>query len=67
MKRQLCYRHHCQEFDKLANHNRYLAAEWRTVPESECELCTPACIICRAPLEDRPDGLYCPNCGTVEQ
>jgi plasmid maintenance system antidote protein VapI len=25
------------------------------------------CPLCGAPLENRPDGLYCPNCGTVEQ
>jgi len=37
MKRNLCYHHHCQEFDKLPNSQRHMAADWRTV--EPCELC----------------------------
>jgi hypothetical protein len=39
MKRNLCYRHHTAEFDKLSNAMRHLAADWRTVEPKECELC----------------------------
>jgi len=38
-KRDLCYTHHCSEFDKLPNAMRHLAAEWRTVKPGECEIC----------------------------
>jgi ATP-dependent exoDNAse (exonuclease V) beta subunit len=37
MKRNLCYRHHTAEFDKLPNAHRHLAADWRTV--EPCEIC----------------------------
>ena len=37
--RHLCYRHHCQEFDKLSNITRYHAAYWQTVDAADCELC----------------------------
>ena len=69
-KRNLCYKHHCQEFDKLANHDRHLAADWRTV--EPCELCQAERADLRAaldrmidvyevhfePLEDEPKGAY---------
>jgi len=37
--RRLCYRHACQEFDKLSNMFKCEAAHWRTVEPDECELC----------------------------
>jgi len=37
MKRNLCYKHHTAEFDKLPNSQRHMAADWRTV--EPCELC----------------------------
>ena len=36
---ELCYRHHCQEFDKLPNCQRHLAANWITGDPANCELC----------------------------
>jgi len=37
--RNLCYRHNCQQFDKLPDALRPVAAEWCTVPPAECEMC----------------------------
>ena len=37
--RRLCMAHHCQEFDKLPNIQRYRAAYWQTVGVEECEIC----------------------------
>jgi len=65
-KRNLCYHHHCQEFDKLPNAHRHLAADWRTV--EPCELCTAERERLLAALEAVEwtfggDAYYCPWCG----
>ena len=38
---KFCYKHHCQEFDKLPNFRRGEASTWETVSEDECPLCNP--------------------------
>ena len=42
LTRQLCYEHHCSEFDTLPNVRIYEASYWRTVSADECEICWPA-------------------------
>ena len=41
MNRNLCYKHHCQEFDKLPDARRHEASYWHTVDPTNCELCNP--------------------------
>ena len=48
MKRNLCYRHHTAEFDKLPDALRGLAADWRTV--EPCELCEEERVVLLAAL-----------------
>jgi hypothetical protein len=37
--RRLCYKHHCEEFDKLPSIGRDKANDWITVKPALCELC----------------------------
>ena len=37
--RRLCYRHACQEFDKLPNCQRYKASWWIMCKPEICEMC----------------------------
>lgn len=38
-KRYLCYKHHCDEFDKLPGVLKVHTSAWKTVDEQHCELC----------------------------
>ena len=37
--RNLCYEHHCSEFDELPSVSRWQASTWRTVERADCEIC----------------------------
>lgn len=39
MRRLLCYKHHCEEFDNLPSAERHQASSWITVKLGMCELC----------------------------
>jgi hypothetical protein len=37
--RDLCYEHHCSEFDELPSASRWRASTWHTVEKVGCEMC----------------------------
>ncbi len=37
--RDLCYKHHCSEFDELPSASRWRASTWHTIEKTGCEMC----------------------------